>query len=55
MVRKYPQLEVDLSILRSNARQVITRCQQRGIRVCGVVKGVDGLPEVARAMRLCGA
>ena len=55
MVRKYPQLEVDLSILRSNARQVITRCQQQGIRVCGVVKGVDGLPEVARAMRLCGA
>ena len=55
MVRKYPQLEVDLSILRSNARQVITHCQQQGIRVCGVVKGVDGLPEVARAMRLCGA
>ena len=55
MVRKYPQLEVDLSILRSNARQVITRCQQRGIRVCGVVKGVDGLPEVARALRQCGA
>ena len=55
MVRKYPQLEVDLSILRSNARQVITRCQQQGIRVCGVVKGVDGLPEVARAMHLCGA
>jgi len=55
MVRKYPQLEVDLPILRSNARQVITRCQQQGIRVCGVVKGVDGLPEVARAMRLCGA
>ncbi|MFR8916111.1 MAG: alanine/ornithine racemase family PLP-dependent enzyme [Oscillospiraceae bacterium] len=55
MIRKYPQLEVDLSILRSNARQVITHCQQQGIRVCGVVKGVDGLPEVARAMRLCGA
>ena len=55
MVRKYPQLEVDLSILRSNAREVITHCQQQGIRVCGVVKGVDGLPEVARAMRLCGA
>ena len=54
MIRKYPQLEVDLSILRSNARQVITHCQQQGIRVCGVVKGVDGLPEVARAMRLCG-
>ena len=55
MVRKYPQLEVDLSILRSNARQIITHCQQQGIRVCGVVKGVDGLPEVARTMRLCGA
>ena len=55
MVRKYPQLEVDLSILRSNARQVITHCQQQGIRVCGVVKGVDGLPEAARVLRAAGA
>ena len=34
-----------------NARAVISRCHGQGIRVCGVVKGADGLPEVARTMR----
>ena len=55
MERKYPQLEIDLAALRSNAQQVIRRCQDRQIRVCGVVKGVDGLPEIARVLRQAGA
>ena len=55
MKRTYPQLEIDLAILRGNARQVIDRCRAQHIRVCGVVKGVDGLPEVARTLRQCGA
>ena len=55
MKRTYPQLEIDLAVLRSNAQQVIRRCRAQSIRVCGVVKGVDGLPEVARALRQCGA
>ena len=55
MNRTYPQLEIDLSILRGNAQEVIRRCREQHIRVCGVVKGVDGLPEVARALRQCGA
>ena len=50
MKRTYPQLEIDLAVLRSNAQQVIRRCRAQNIRVCGVVKGVDGLPEVARAL-----
>ena len=54
-MRQYPQLEFDLEKLRSNARAVISRCHARGIRVCGVVKGADGLPEVARTLRQCGA
>lgn len=54
MNRTYPQLEIDLSILRGNAQEVIRRCREQHIRVCGVVKGVDGLPEVARALRQCG-
>ena len=54
MNRTYPQLEIDLSILRGNAQEVIRRCREQHIRVCGVVKGVDGLPEVARAQRQCG-
>ena len=54
-MRQYPQLEFDLEKLRSNARAVISRCHRQHIRVCGVVKGADGLPEVARTLRQCGA
>ena len=54
-MRKYPQLEFDLALLRSNADAVISRCRGMGIRVCGVVKGVDGLPEAARVLRAAGA
>jgi len=54
-VRQYPQLEFDLALLRSNADAVISRCRGMGIRVCGVVKGVDGLPEAARVLRAVGA
>ena len=54
-MRQYPQLEFDLALLRSNADAVISRCRGLGIRVCGVVKGVDGLPEAARVLRAVGA
>ena len=54
-MRQYPQLEFDLALLRSNADAVISRCRRMGIRVCGVVKGVDGLPEAARVLRAAGA
>ena len=54
-MRQYPQLEFDLALLRSNADAVISRCRGMGIRVCGVVKGVDGMPEAARVLRAAGA
>lgn len=54
-MRQYPQLEFDLALLRSNADAVISRCRGMGIRVCGVVKGVDGLPEAARVLCAAGA
>lgn len=54
-MRQYPQLEFDLALLRSNADAVISRCRGMGIRVCGVVKGVDGLPEAARVLRAARA
>lgn len=54
-MRQYPQLEFDRALLRSNADAVISRCRGMGIRVCGVVKGVDGLPEAARVLRAAGA
>ena len=54
-MRQYPQLEFDLALLRSNADALISRCRGMGIRVCGVIKGVDGLPEAARVLRAAGA
>ena len=54
-MRQYPQLEFDLALLRSNADAVISRCRGMGIRVCGVVKGVDGLPEAVRVLHAAGA
>lgn len=54
-MRQYPQLEFDLALLRSNADAVISRCRGMDIRVCGVIKGVDGLPEAARVLRAAGA
>lgn len=54
-MRQYPQLEFDLALLRNNADAVISRCRGMGIRVCGVIKGVDGLPEAARVLRAAGA
>lgn len=55
MNRKFPCLEVHLDRLYHNARQVISRCAEQGIQVCGVIKGVGGMPEAARAMRRAGA
>lgn len=55
MVRKYPCLEANLSLLRQNAEQIISRCNAAGIEVCGVIKGCNGIPEIAQMMRDCGA
>ena len=54
-MRQYPQVEFDLALLRSHAAAVISRCRGMGIRVCGVIKGVDGLPEAARVLHAAGA
>lgn len=55
MNRKLPCLEVHLDRLYHNAQQIISRCAPKGISVCGVVKGVEGMPAVARVMQRAGA
>ena len=55
MERSYPRLELNMSLLRDNAEQILSRCHAAGIDVCGVIKGCDGNPEVARLMKECGA
>ena len=55
MNRQFPCLEVHLDRLYHNAHQVISRCEEQGIQVCGVIKGVNGMPEMAHTMRKAGA
>lgn len=55
MNRQYPRLVLRDSSFRSNAQETISRCAACGIQVCGVIKGVNGLTEVARRFRECGA
>ena len=55
MERQYPRLILNLSLLRDNAEQIISRCRALGIEVCAVIKGCNGHPEVASLMKDCGA
>lgn len=55
MNREFPCLSVYPARLFHNAAEIISRCTAQGISVCGVVKGVNGMPEVARTMRDAGA
>ena len=51
MNRQFPCLEVHLDRLYHNAYQVISRCHERGIAVCGIVKGVEGMPPIITGRR----
>ena len=55
MTRNYPCLEANMTLLRQNAEQIISRCTAAGVDVCGVIKGCNGIPAVARMMKDCGA
>ncbi|MGI6204431.1 MAG: alanine racemase [Anaerovoracaceae bacterium] len=45
-----PKLIIDMEKIRSNIREVTERCNERGISVAGVMKGLSGLPEVSVAL-----
>jgi ornithine racemase len=45
-----PEVAIDLGRIERNARAVVVRCGEAGIKVFGVTKGVCGMPQVARAM-----
>lgn len=45
-----PRIEIDLSKVRQNARDLVDRLAPCGISVVGVTKGVCGQPDIARAM-----
>lgn len=54
ITREYPVVECNLTKLRHNAREIVSRCSALGISVTGVVKGFNGEPRVAAAFRECG-
>ncbi|MBR2546812.1 MAG: alanine racemase [Eubacterium sp.] len=47
-MNRYPELVIDKGKLADNIREVTARCRARGISVAGVVKGMNGLPELIR-------
>ncbi len=46
----YPNLIIRLDYIKENARSITSRCLEKGISVCGIVKGVHSDPKVAKAM-----
>ena len=54
MNRQFPCVEIDLQKIRHNTREIMRRCAAMGIQVCGVVKGCNAKPEIARVIKDCG-
>ena len=48
-MNRYPRLLVSLDKIRENAFRVTKRCEEKGISVAGVVKGVCAHPDVVKA------
>jgi len=46
----FPALEINLSAIEENAREVARFCESDGIQIVGVTKGVCGDPKIAKAM-----
>ena len=49
-MNKYPMLILDAAKLKNNASETVKRCREKGVSVCGVIKGCDGDLDVARIM-----
>ena len=50
----YPRVTCDLSKVRRNTEEVMHRAKAAGIQVAAVVKGVNGLPEIAKIFEEAG-
>lgn len=49
----YPRLEIHLDKIRHNAQQLCARCAEQGVKLSGVVKGVNALPEIVKVIDQC--
>ena len=46
MSGNYPRLLINLNHFKNNVEKTIDRCKQCNVEITGVIKGVNGLPEV---------
>ncbi len=46
----YPQLDINLSTIKNNTEVIVNMCGKHNIKVSGVIKGFNGLPQVAEKM-----
>lgn len=54
MGKRYPVLNIDIKKLLNNAKIITGQCNEKGIDTACVIKGYNGLPEVAEEMAKCG-
>ena len=55
MEKRYPRLEINLEHLKQNVATVVEKCGGQGVQVMGVIKGANGIPEIAKAFDQGGA
>ena len=53
-MRLYPQLETDLNIVRRNASEIKRRCEEYGIKLTAVIKGVNADAKIVKAILSTG-
>ncbi len=51
----YPRVVVDLKKFRNNVEQIIKRCEEKKIKVTGVIKGYTGISKCSKEFELGGA
>lgn len=51
---QFPQLEIDLNTVKTNAARIKELCTERGIEVWAVIKGINALPEICKAIMNSG-
>ncbi|MDR2133272.1 MAG: alanine/ornithine racemase family PLP-dependent enzyme [Clostridiales Family XIII bacterium] len=54
MKEYHPKIVIDLKKLRHNIDQIKARCEARGVRVAGVIKGFSGIPACAKVFEEAG-
>ncbi len=51
---EYPQIEIDLNKISENAKLLTELAQKSGVEICGVVKGSDSSPLIAKRLSQAG-